>query len=112
MRNFVYPGDRMQITAGSAIASGQGVLVGSIFGVAEGDIASGASGVIVLTGVYDLPKAGAQAWSAGDKVYWDVGAGQCTTSDGAGANTLIGVAWQAAGSADTTGRVRLNGAAV
>jgi predicted RecA/RadA family phage recombinase len=110
MKNFVAAGDTLTITAGADIASGAGVLVGSLFGVAAGAIANGAQGVINLTGVYDLPKAGSQAWTVGALVYWTGTA--CTTT--ASTNKLIGVAVAAVGSGagETTGRVRLNGAGV
>lgn len=112
MKNFIARGDAITITAGADIASGAGVLAGSIFGVAAGDIANGAEGTINLTGVYDLPKVGSQAWTVGAKVYWDAANALCTTV--ATGNTLIGVAVLAVGSGagETTGRVRLNGAAV
>ncbi|PQO22050.1 hypothetical protein C2I36_14990, partial [Rhodobacteraceae bacterium WD3A24] len=60
----------------------------------------------------DLPKVGSQAWTVGAKIYWDGSA--CTTDDATGSNPLIGVAAAAVGSGadETTGRVRLNGAAV
>ena len=68
--------------------------------------------MINLTGVYDLPKTASQAWTVGAKVYWDNTAKACTTT--VGSNTLIGIAVLAVGggAGETTGRVRLNGAAV
>jgi predicted RecA/RadA family phage recombinase len=91
------------------VTSGNGLLVGSIFGVAAGDAASGATIEAALTGVFDLTKIGSQAWTAGAKVYWDDTNKRCTTV--ATDNTLIGVAVEAVagGAGDTTGRVRLNG---
>lgn len=110
MKNFVAVGNTLTITAGADIASGAGVLVGSLFGVAAGDIANGAEGVINLTGIYDLPKVGSQAWTVGALIYWNGTA--CTTA--ASTNKLIGVAAAAVGSGagETVGRVRLNGAGV
>lgn len=112
MKNFVSVGNTLTITAGADIASGDGVLVGSLFGVAAGDIATGAEGVINLTGIYDLPKIGSEAWTVGAPVYWDPAEDHCTTT--AGALSLIGAAAAAvgAGASETVGRVRLNGAAV
>ena len=110
MKNFVKNGYDIVITAGADIVSGQGVLTGSLFGVAVANIANGASGPVKTTGVFDLPKVGSQAWSVGALVYWNGTA--CTTT--ASTNKLIGVAIVATGSGagETTGRVRLNGAAV
>lgn len=112
MKNFVSAGNTLTITAGADIASGAGVLLGSLFGVAAGAIANGADGVINLTGVYDLPKVGSQAWTVGALVYWDAANNRCTTT--AGSLKLIGVAVAAVGSGagETVGRVRLNGGAV
>lgn len=111
MKNYVSGGKTLTITAPAAIISGAGVLTGSLFGIAAGDIANGAEGVVHLTGVYDLPKIGTQAWAVGARAYWDDTNNRCTTT--AAGNTLIGAAVQAVagGAGDTTGRVRLNGIA-
>ena len=109
MKNFVSPGDNVQLTAPYAVASGAGALVGSIFGVAVTDVASGAVGAFKTCGVYTLPKTSAQAWTAGAVVYWDDTTKVCTSSSASGANTLIGVAAAAAANPSATGTVRLNG---
>ena len=112
MKNFIAVGNAIEFTAGADVGSGDGVLFGSIFGVAAGDVASGARGVLNVTGIFDLPKAPSQAWTEGVKVYWDDTNKRCTTA--VTSNTLIGVAVKAVGGTadETTGRVRLNGAAV
>ena len=109
MKNYVQPGATLTLTAPYAVTSGDGLLVGSIFGVAAGDAASGATVETALTGVFDLTKIGSQAWTVGAKVYWDDTNKRCTTV--ATDNTLIGVAVAAVagGAGDTIGRVRLNG---
>ncbi|EEX12485.1 conserved hypothetical protein [Citreicella sp. SE45] len=109
MKNYVQPGGTLTLTAPYAVTSGDGLLVGSIFGVAAGDAASGATVEAALTGVFDLTKIGSQAWTVGAKVYWDDTNKRCTTV--ATDNTLIGVAVEAVagGAGDTIGRVRLNG---
>jgi predicted RecA/RadA family phage recombinase len=109
MKNYVQPGNTLTLTAPYAVTSGDGLLVGSIFGVAAGDAASGATVEAALTGVFDLTKIGSQAWTVGAKVYWDDTNKRCTTV--ATDNTLIGVAVEAVagGAGDTIGRVRLNG---
>ena len=108
MKNFIAPGNTLEITAGADIASGAGVKVGVLFGVAAGAIANGARGIINLTGIYELPKTSAQAWDQGVAIYWTGTA--CTTATTAG-NLLIGVAAAPALSPSDTGMVRLNGAA-
>lgn len=108
MRNYVNAGANLTMTAGTAIVGGEGVLTGSIFGVAQGDAAIGEDVVVVRSGVFDLPKLEAQAWTAGAKVYWDSANARCTTV--ATANTLIGAAAAAAANPSTVGRVLLDGA--
>lgn len=109
MKNFVQPGDVVTLAAPYDVASGAGLLVGSLFGVATGAALSGAEIETAMAGVYDLTKATGEAWTAGALVYWDDTAKNVTTT--ATANTLIGAALAAAASGATTGRVRLNGTA-
>jgi predicted RecA/RadA family phage recombinase len=71
-------------------------------------IASGTEGPINLTGIYDLPKTAAQAWTVGALIYWSGTA--CTNV--AATNKLIGIAARAQLAADTIGRVRLNAAGI
>ena len=108
MKNFVQPGNTITLTAPYAVASGDGLLVGSIFGVASGTAALGETVEAALTGVYDLKKVASQAWAAGDNVYWDNTAKEATKTTTS--NTLIGVAVVAVagGASDIIGRVRLN----
>lgn len=107
MKNYVDSGDTVTVTAPAAVASGAGVLIGSLFGVAQGAAANGASLVIVTKGVFNLTKVGSQAWTVGVKVYWDNTNKRCTTVSTD--NTLIGVATEAVGSGagETVGRLRL-----
>ena len=108
MKNYVQPGNTVTLTAPYAVSSGDGLLVGAIFGVAAGTAALGEPVEAALTGVYDLKKVASQAWAAGDKVYWDNTAKEATRTTTS--NTLIGVAVVAVagGAGDTIGRVRLN----
>ena len=108
MKNYVQPGNTITLTAPYAVTSGDGLLVGSIFGIASEDAALNDPVEAALTGVFDLTKVGSQAWTVGAKVYWD-DTNKRTTSV-ATSNTLIGVATEAVagGAGDTIGRVRLN----
>jgi len=108
MKNYVQPGNTITLTAPYAVASGDGLLVGSIFGVAAGTAALGEAVEAALNGVYDLKKVASQAWAAGDKVYWDNTAKEATKTTTS--NTVIGVAVVAVagGAGDTIGLVRLN----
>ena len=53
MKNFVYSGNVITLTAPYAVASGDGLRVGAIFGVAAGDAESGAMVETALAGVFD-----------------------------------------------------------
>ncbi len=111
MKNYVQPGHAITLAAPYAVASGDGLLVGAIFGVATANVAIGEAVEANLVGVFDLKKVASQAWSAGDKVYWDNTAKEVTKT--ATNNTLIGAAIEAVGNGagETTGRVRLNASA-
>ncbi len=110
MKNYVQPGNTITLTAPYAVTSGDGLLVGSIFGVAAGTAALGDPVETAVVGVYDLKKVASQAWAVGDKIYWDNTAKNTTKT--LTSNTLIGVATDvvAGGATDLIGRVRLNGA--
>jgi predicted RecA/RadA family phage recombinase len=108
MRNYIQPGHAITLAAPYDIASGDGLLVGAIFGIATHDALSSAEIEAQLTGVVEITKVASQAWTAGAKVYWDNTARRATNV--ASGNTLIGVAVLAvgAGAEETVGRVRLN----
>ena len=108
MKNYVQPGNTVTLTAPYVVTSGDGLLVGSIFGIAAGDAAISEPVETALVGVFDITKVGSQAWTVGARVYWD-DTNKRTTSV-ATSNTLIGVATEtvAGGAGDTIGRVRLN----
>ncbi|WP_243612934.1 DUF2190 family protein [Shimia aestuarii] len=108
MKNYVQHGKILTVTAPAAVASGAGVKVGMLFGVAQGAAENGAEVEIVTEGVFTLPKTNAQAWTVGAAIYWDNSNKVCTTATTAG-NIFIGVAVEAAANPSATGVVRLNG---
>lgn len=107
MKNFVQNGAVLSLLAPYIVASGAAFKVGSIVAVATVDAASGAAVEGAVTGIYDLAKVSAQAWTAGQAVYWDDTAKLVTTVSTS--NTLLGVAVAVAANPSATGRVRLNG---
>lgn len=107
MKNFVQPGDVLTVTAPADVASGDLVLVGSLFGIATASAKAGAEVEITAGGVYDMPKVSAQAWTQGAPLYWDPAVKLVTSV--AGALTKIGVAAVVAANPSAAGRVRLNG---
>jgi len=107
MKNFIQLGNTLTLVAPYDLLSGQGSLVGSIFGVAGTDCLTGASGEFDVCGVFDLKKKTTDTPAQGAKAYWDDTAREVTTTSTA--NTLIGAFTVAAGNGDTTVNVRLNG---
>ncbi len=108
MNNYVYSGDRVEITTPYAVSSGGGCLVGTrLFGIATETYGSGAAGVIATEGVFDIAKATAISFAAGAPVYWDDTNKVCTTS-GTGSALEVGICLSTAGTAATTVRARLN----
>ncbi|WP_421907111.1 DUF2190 family protein [Mameliella sp.] len=111
MQNFIQEGARLVIAAAGTVSSGAPVLTGSMFGVAIHDATSGEDLSLQITGVVRLTKVGSQAWSVGDRVYWDDGNSRCTTTASDG-DLLIGTCTEAvaSGAGDTLGNVRLGAA--
>ena len=109
MKTDIQPGHALTLAAPYDVVSGDGLLVGVIFGVATNDALLGAEVEAQLTGVVEIAKTASQAWTAGAKVNWDNTAKRVTNV--ASGNTLVGVAVLAvgAGADETIGRVRLNG---
>lgn len=105
-KNYIQEGDTLTLPAPYAVSSGQGALIGVLFGVALVTLANAESGSFMVEGVFDLAKTSAQAWTIGARIYWDDTAKVCTTT--ATSNTLIGVAVAVAANPSSTGRVRLN----
>lgn len=106
--NYIQPGENVTVTAPYDVSSGGGALVGSLFGIAVNDASNGDTDfVLATTGVYEMAKTSAQAWTQGLKIYWD-NTNKVATST-ATSNTLIGVAMEAAANPSSTGIVRLNG---
>ncbi|MCZ7641884.1 MAG: DUF2190 family protein [Pseudorhodoplanes sp.] len=110
MKNFIQRGDVITVTAPTGgVISGQGVLVGNLFGVAATTVAEGESVEIATVGVYELPKLVSAVIAAGARVAWDDTAKQVVLP--ATGMVPIGIATLAAGNGNATVRVRLDGIA-
>lgn len=107
--NYKQPGDVLTLTAPYQRDTGKGALVGSIFGVALSTVANAVEGEFQTTGVWLLDKTSAQAWTQGQKIYWDNSNKRCDSDSTVG--QLIGVAEAIAANPSSTGYVRLNGSA-
>jgi predicted RecA/RadA family phage recombinase len=105
MKNFIQEGKTIEVTAsGSAIASGDLVVVGDMVGVSAVDIADGETGTVWLMGVYEAPKASPLVINQGDTLYFD-GTELTKTATG---NSFAGYAHADAASADSVVLVKLS----
>lgn len=105
-KNTIYADPRViELAAPYDVTSGQGLLVGATFGVAQIDALSGATVSAMITGMHDLTKEPSLAISVGVRVFWDNTNKRVTTTTTS--NFCIGVAAVAALAADTTVRVLL-----
>lgn len=104
MKNFFQAGEIISVIAPATVVSGQGFLVGSIFGVALQDAASGAVVNIQIGGVITLPRVSAEVWTAGQLLYWS---GTAVTNV-ASTNKIIGATPVAVAGGITTANVLLN----
>lgn len=106
-KNHIQEGKVMSWTngTGSTVLAGAVVLVGAMVCVALGDIPDGEEGRLATEEVWEIPKAAPLAMDQGDRVYWDEADEEVnkTSVD----NFDAGVVLEAAGSADTTVKVKL-----
>lgn len=110
MKNYLQNGHIVRVTTpAGGIASGDPLIVGSIFGIAAYSAAEGEPLELATTGVYKLPKATAAVLTVGTRVAWDNTARHVTTP--AAGRFPIGVATEAAGNGITSIAVRLDGVA-
>lgn len=110
MKNYLQNGHIVRFTTpAGGIASGDALLVGSIFGIAAYSSAEGDPVELSTTGVFQLPKASAAALTVGARVAWDNAAKEVTTP--AVGRFPIGVAMEAAGNGVISVAVRLDGIA-
>lgn len=110
MQNFIQNGHVIRVTAPTGgIASGDGLIVGGIFGIAAYSSAEGDPVELGTMGVYQLPKATAAVLTVGALVAWDNTAKNINVP-GTGRFPL-GIATEAAGNGTTSVAVRLDGVA-
>lgn len=105
MKNYVQPDESLDIiTPSGGVVSGQGLLIGKMFGVVSADAAEGDAAVIRKNGVFSLPKA-TGAITAWAKVFWDDTAKKVTTV--VSGNTFVGYCVEAAATNDTEAKILL-----
>lgn len=108
MKTYLQSGDVIAQVAPYAVSAGGGAKVGSIFGIAQSDAASGATVQLATRGVFTVAKTSALAITAGAKLYWDDTNKVLTTT--ASTNLLVGVALEAAANPSATVVALLTGA--
>lgn len=110
MKTYIQNGHVITVpTPSGGVASGEGLIVGNIFGIAAYTSAEGDPVELGTTGVYQPPKATAAVLAVGARVAWDNTAKQVNTP-GAG-RFPIGIATEAVGNGITSAAVRLDGSA-
>lgn len=108
MQNFIQNGHIVGVTTpAGGIASGDALIVGSIFGVAASSAAEGDPVELDTIGVYQLPKASAAVLTVSARVTWDNTAK--LVNPPATGRFPIGIATEAAGNGATSVAVRLDG---
>lgn len=110
MKTFSEEGEVLPFTAPiGGVTKGVPVLIGSLVVVPTVTALVGEKFSGLVRGVVSYTKTGSQAWTEGQKIYWDADPGCFSSSSGG--NTLCGVAVVATGSGagETTGVVRLDG---
>lgn len=97
---------------GSAIASGDVVVMGNTIGIALEDIAATTGvGSVAVEGVFsNIPKVTAAVFAQGEKLIWDVSAGKfddAAATPASGDVTGGAVAWIAGANLETTCTIKL-----
>jgi predicted RecA/RadA family phage recombinase len=107
--NYVFSGKVIPITAPRNVDSGEGILIGDLFGIVGNTVLEGEATELYLDGVYKLRKAQGTI-TVGQRLYWNEAGGWVTTE--AEGNKLIGASIENVGITPATVEVRLNGVSV
>tara|TARA_E500000331_G_C16793727_1_gene513495 strand:+ start:160 stop:480 length:321 start_codon:yes stop_codon:yes gene_type:complete len=94
MKNFVQIGKNLDLIASAAYGSGELVVEGDIVGVAVTDIASGETGSVSTSGVFQFTKETAASLAQGDKAYYD---SSTKKLDATTSNACVGIVVKVAG---------------
>lgn len=108
MKNFNQMGCTLSVVAAAVVAAGDGVVIGTLLGVATEGAAIGESFNADVDGVFELPKDTSTEFTQGQMLTWDASAGEfieAATEDGDLENCAF--AWAAAAEADATVKARL-----
>lgn len=107
MQNYIQNGHVITVsTPAGGVASGEGLIVGNIFGIAAYSATEGDPLELATTGIYKLPKATTAVLTVGARVSWDNTAKNINVP-GTG-RFPVGIATEAAGNGITSVAVRLD----
>lgn len=106
MKTYLQPGHTLTITApAGGVTSGQGVLIGTLFGIAQADAAEGTEAEILTEGVVEIAKTSALSIDVGDRLFWD--ATNKVVNKTAAAQVCVGVGVSAAANPSGTVKMKL-----
>lgn len=109
---YLQPGNVLELTAPSGgVTVGVPVLIGGIVVVPTATVAATLAFRGAATGVHTLPKTTSETWTEGQAAFWDAANGKVSNDPTVG-HLPIGSIAAAGTSSDTTGTVRLSGAAL
>jgi predicted RecA/RadA family phage recombinase len=75
-KNYIQPGNVIDVTAAGALTSGIAFAIGTLLAVPLSNATAGQVVAAQIEGVFELPKASAAVYTAGEKLTWDVSAGE------------------------------------
>jgi predicted RecA/RadA family phage recombinase len=105
-KNYIQPGHTITVAAPTGgVLSGQGVLIGTLFGIAQYDAVEGAEVEILTEGVVEIGKTSALQIGVGDRLFWD--ATNKVVNKTATAQVCVGVAVSAAANPSGTVKMKL-----
>lgn len=108
MKNAINSGSSIVFTAGTDVASGAAIVVGTLLAVAVAAVANGKKGVGEIEGAFELPKLSTAVVAQGVRLTWDVSDGKFIVAAAvAGDLENCAVAIDAAGNGVTTVRAKL-----
>ena len=106
MRTDVQPGAAITVTApAGGVVSGDGVLISTLFGIAQHDAAEATDLELLTEGVVDIAKTSALQIDIGDRLFWD--ATNKVVNKTATAQVCVGIAVSAAANPSATVRMKL-----
>lgn len=111
MKAFIHEGSSLLIKAPYEVNSGDGLLIGGLFGVAKSWADEGENVEVAVAGVFELRKSESESWAVGDRIFWDCEERVLTRDESRGC--MVGVAVEnIGGQGAPTGRIKIMGVAI